>query len=420
MTYHSFAPVMPAPHVSMSPGPVGPERVAQADVRYLCFEGGGGKGILFAGAVKSLEELGILSYAGGRLNPSGQIKGIAGSSAGALTAVLLSIGYTPAQLRSLVLRDYDFDQFFDLPSVPAKQPTPAGCVSNGHGPYLRRLFGGGLQGRAVARLVAEASSGGTPTDGLWRKLASPRLLGYLVNLTRHLGLFSGCAAHRLFDTLIAQKAARLAGHANDWQRYRNMSFAQHRARFGIELVLTGSNFSTGQTAFFSAETSPRFPVAAAARISMSLPLIYKPMVISSQTARHYAAQSTQERNLSAQDLTGVWVDGGYFNNLPQYAFVHRPEGFRHTLGFSLSDYGSGRRQIRTLIDFLAAYANFGVFGGGESQSGATTGIGPNVIPLVAGDRHFQIGTTDFGFRPTDMGHVRRLIDAAAARTLQYF
>ncbi|NJN43657.1 MAG: hypothetical protein HC806_02255 [Anaerolineae bacterium] len=56
-----------------------------------CFEGGGAKGILFVGALEEFEARG---HTVGRL---------IGTSAGAITATLLAAGYTPAQMKEVVI-----------------------------------------------------------------------------------------------------------------------------------------------------------------------------------------------------------------------------------------------------------------------------------------------------------------------------
>ncbi|RUS74313.1 hypothetical protein EGW08_017922 [Elysia chlorotica] len=60
----------------------------------LVFEGGGNKGLAYCGAVRLLEELNIWP----------QVKRLAGSSAGAMTAALLAVGYN----------SHDLEQFFSL------------------------------------------------------------------------------------------------------------------------------------------------------------------------------------------------------------------------------------------------------------------------------------------------------------------
>jgi NTE family protein len=70
--------------------------------RNLVFEGGGVKGIAYVGALAILEERGILP----------QITRIGGTSAGAINAVLLGVGYTRDEMLQILL-DLDFSGFLD-------------------------------------------------------------------------------------------------------------------------------------------------------------------------------------------------------------------------------------------------------------------------------------------------------------------
>ncbi len=70
--------------------------------RNLVFEGAGIRGIAYAGVVQELEAAGIMQH----------IQGFAGTSAGAITALLLSIGYTGAETGK-VISDTRFQRFND-------------------------------------------------------------------------------------------------------------------------------------------------------------------------------------------------------------------------------------------------------------------------------------------------------------------
>ena len=60
-------------------------------IRNLVFEGGGVKGIAYAGALDVLEQRGLMAG----------VRGVAGTSAGAYTAMLVAIGCPAAQIRAL-------------------------------------------------------------------------------------------------------------------------------------------------------------------------------------------------------------------------------------------------------------------------------------------------------------------------------
>ena len=70
--------------------------------RNLVFEGGGVKGAAYGGALGELEERGILN----------DITRVAGTSAGAITAVLLAVGYSPEELTDIIANT-NFGDFAD-------------------------------------------------------------------------------------------------------------------------------------------------------------------------------------------------------------------------------------------------------------------------------------------------------------------
>jgi NTE family protein len=75
--------------------------------RNLVFEGGGVKGITYGGALYELEQKGILK----------NIKRVAGTSAGAITAVLLAVGYTTAEVSDIVAKTNFTDFADDTPGI---------------------------------------------------------------------------------------------------------------------------------------------------------------------------------------------------------------------------------------------------------------------------------------------------------------
>ena len=68
--------------------------------RNLVFEGGGVKGLAYIGALEVLESKGIIQ----------DIKRFGGTSAGAINAALLALGYTRDQQKK-ILWDMDFRKF---------------------------------------------------------------------------------------------------------------------------------------------------------------------------------------------------------------------------------------------------------------------------------------------------------------------
>jgi len=61
----------------------GPRHLLADDISYIALEGGGGKGFAYLGALQILEKLNVFDHA----------IGYAGASAGAITSLMLSLGY---------------------------------------------------------------------------------------------------------------------------------------------------------------------------------------------------------------------------------------------------------------------------------------------------------------------------------------
>lgn len=166
----------------------------------LVFEGGGVKGIAYCGALKQLEESKILS----------SIKRVAGTSAGAITAGLLSVGYAHQDIER-ELKPAVFKSFMD--------------DSLG---YIRDTY----------RLLSK------------------------------FGWYKGDAFQEWFEGLIQKKTGNkkitfgeVAEESKKNQSYRS-------------LYVTGTNLNKKITEFFDEERTPNMPVAEGVRISMSIPLFF--------------------------------------------------------------------------------------------------------------------------------------------------
>lgn len=81
-------------------------------IKNLVFEGGGVKGIAYAGAIKALEEQGILQ----------NISGVAGTSAGAITSCLVALKYSAVEVKDLVdsTNFKSFEDGWDPLEIPLK------------------------------------------------------------------------------------------------------------------------------------------------------------------------------------------------------------------------------------------------------------------------------------------------------------
>jgi len=169
--------------------------------RNLVFEGGGVKGIAYVGALETLDKKGILP----------DVERIGGASAGAITAVLVGLGYSIKETRE-ILWDLDFKRFLD---------DTWGVV------------------RDTQRLVNE------------------------------FGWYKGDFFRQWIGDRIREKTG------NEHTTFRDVDhWIREGSEEFRHLYFIGTNLSTGFAEIFSHEHTPRMSIADAVRISMSIPLFF--------------------------------------------------------------------------------------------------------------------------------------------------
>ena len=166
----------------------------------LVFEGGGVKGIAYVGALDVLNEEGILQ----------NIERVAGTSAGAMVAVLVGLGYTAEEMKD-VLWNIKFRNFLD---------KSWGLIRN------------------TGRLIEDY------------------------------GWYKG----EFFRDLMAGYIKAKTGDGE--VTFKDIEKMRQEGKPFRDIYLIGADLSTGLSKVFSAATTPDVKVADAARISMSIPLIF--------------------------------------------------------------------------------------------------------------------------------------------------
>ncbi|WP_045689000.1 patatin-like phospholipase family protein [Hymenobacter sp. AT01-02] len=209
--------------------------------RNLVMEGGGIRGIAYGGALQELEARGVLVG----------LRRVGGTSAGAIQAALLAVGYSPQEIIAVINQ------------TPVQQLNDGRLMFFGGSTRLLKQYGwyrGDEFTRYLSRLVA-------------RKTQQPNLtLGQLHNLAQ-----------------------------------------QHPTRYR-DLYTTGTNLTTQRVQVFSYETNPDMRVADAVRISMSIPLYFRAVLLNQQG-------QVVQRPVKGQPVE-VLVDGGLLANFPITLFDH--------------------------------------------------------------------------------------------------
>jgi NTE family protein len=180
-------------------------------IRNLIFEGGGVRGIAYLGALKVLDEKNILE----------NVEQVGGSSAGAITAFLIGLGYSFEEIKRIILEEVKVSEFRD---------------------------GGGLFSK--------------------KSFISQK------------GLYKGDKFYQWAQDTVAKKLGQPKATFNDLrlkliEQQSQSECAHHPYRFR-NIAFIGSNISTGYYEIFSCETSEAMPIADAVRISMSYPFFFAP------------------------------------------------------------------------------------------------------------------------------------------------
>lgn len=410
------------------------KKLTPDEVQYISFEGGGGKGNTFIGAIEALEERNVIRFKDMKLT---NVKGISGASAGAITAMLLSCGYDSKYMKTLVKENkYDFKKFIERPTSQSVglMPRIGGKYQKDKMRYRRYHEYRAIPDEITAKLLKSQTASLLIALGanlVWslfepyEKKVSSRIIkikqkinspfvkelakniadypwGYLACLGSDWGLFSGQSARNFFESMIRYPMS-IAGQTLS----KNLvTFEEHFNFYRINLAISGSNFSTGKSHIFSRHTTPNFPVSDAVRISMSFPFIFKPVVITLDDIKNLP-KSKKTMKIPNEELEGLWVDGGYYNNLPMNVF----KDLDHTLGIRL---GLDRpNKIDSFLSYITTYLSLSLFGAGESRLSDSYFPKDQLITL----NPYGLGLLDFEPKAKDLEFA---INKARESVLNYF
>ena len=281
----------------------------EQNIKNYIFQGGSIKGISYIGALEALEDDGI------KLE---NIKRIGGTSVGAITAALLSVGCDLKELNK-ELNSLNFQEFIDIPDQRIKTQS-------------LELFSDFREKiRQKTEMVLKEVS--RCTDG-FRRIKKREVLKYIIDYAAQ--------AYRGSDVFGTSKFRRQAGEIQeliqyildkkglaegdkilDWieEKIRAKTKIPH-ATFGElydlhqkdpkkykQLYLMGTNISKKNSEIFSHEDTPNVIISDAVRISMSIPVVFRPH-------RCYEKKDGR-RQLAKNDM---YVDGGLMDNYPIWLF----------------------------------------------------------------------------------------------------
>ena len=298
---------------------------------FVAFAGGGAKALIHLGALRALEAKGV------------DFKGLSGTSAGALVATLKASGFSADELLNPLDKTSVISRLGEIrPSIrQAKHlfgrwgwwrvwlfrtampvlPTIL-CVS---------LFSVALSLVLVGALLA------------WGKIFSAAAISIaLVGLVGCVttSLLSGLARSREFSEALGILLQQRIFPADTGRIVRMGDFGRDGRPV---LKIVSANLTTGKMELFSPERTPNVPVADAVAASISLPIIFEPLII--------------DENLH--------MDGGIVSNLPAWSFDEERELDPDAITLAIEIQTATERRILNRLNWLGAFLRTGLFGSSE-------------------------------------------------------
>ncbi|XVN43245.1 MAG: patatin-like phospholipase family protein [Candidatus Rickettsia vulgarisii] len=278
------------------------QKMQESPFDYLVFSGGGAKGAIYSGVYKALKESDVIE----------NIKAIAGSSAGAITAAVIASGIEPEEFEKISkdtnLKGLLGKKGFSAGFVQiAKDGTPLynlldNTIRNNISSYLKDKDFAELCNQGLIRIANEIEKLKKEEQEFLQKEPTQTLNENSESLD-------------FFKQQLEQQANQLKdlmqSNYKELHILRELSNRQGKILFKDlallrlldpgkfkDLYITAVNQNTGELEIFNADNTPDVEIALACRASASIPIVFKPVKIGDN----------------------YYVDGGYRDNVPMKYF----------------------------------------------------------------------------------------------------
>jgi predicted acylesterase/phospholipase RssA len=255
----------------------------------LVFEGGGAKGMVFVGAYETF------------LKRGHSFVRLLGTSAGAITATLLAVGYTPAEMLEALAEKKDgrsvFCGFMGKPPSFTDEEIRTSVIRN-------------LLGKIDFKFLSD----------WWEKKLDDRLASAIVKNEhfRHVVALIERGGWFAADQFVVWFREKLdLGSWNNRRRaFSGMTLAQLYEATGVELSVVASDTTDQKILVLNHHTAPDCPIVWAVRMSMSIPLVWDEIIWQPGWG-HYRGCEVAGHAI---------VDGGLISNFPIELFISdKPE-----------------------------------------------------------------------------------------------
>lgn len=298
----------------------------------LVFEGGGAKGIVFVGALRALLEQGH-TY-----------RRVVGTSAGAITAALCALGYSPDEMLDCINQKTADGKpvFSTFMTKPKREDFNAADIGNS------------VTARALAAIDLPFIS-----DKM-EKQVDDFLVGKLLENSRYARLFSFVERGGFYSgrNFLNWMRDRLAAKGYD----RDITLTDLYQRTQKDLSVVASNVGLREIMVLNHRTAPNLPVAMAVRMSMSIPFVWEEVVWDDHW-QYLLADGTQK----AVAGTRI-VDGGVLSNFPMELIAEYNSTLaKRTMGDLTQEFVVAAGNLGLLIDEALPVAGQPESGSGDAK-----------------------------------------------------
>ncbi|MDR1595474.1 MAG: patatin-like phospholipase family protein [Puniceicoccales bacterium] len=340
-------------------------------IENLALQGGGGKGFGYSPMIKTLQNSGQLDH----------LKRVAGSSVGALCAVAVAIGVDPDSMDGLS-KEIQSAQGVSLDEVKKSEIyKPGHEIENMFRPAHNFI---------VIRIIEKISIGGISA-----------LVNFVIGIFVNQKLIQSAAG--IVKTLDLESAKRISNFLEnkDIESFKDLNDAEKTRLLHLKelkltareeggmvtfndlrimnkiapknfklLTVTGWNSSNRETLYFNVENTPDMPIAYAGRISMSFPVVFRPVQMDvSRFGGKYNDDKYRNKILPLRD-------GGIGSNSPIETFVD-------TCDTSEKGIPSTKTQLQQQKSLMCVFDNGGAAYRGESSKGGfRTRPSPLLTPIA--------------------------------------
>lgn len=294
-----------------------------ANSAFVVFQGGGAKGIVHVGALAAVEDLGL------------QIRGVAGTSAGAMVAALVAAGYSSQEMLDTSTGEHIIGvlskSFAERGTFELNRATdlfsPKGWLFIRLLRWAGPLAKWGLGMFFAVVLVLAILEMWRPFSGMSVGLVLLVFGGWVYySLSRGVG-----SVERIRAFVDHAIAAKMPGKYES-----NVTFRRLRESGAIPLKIVATNVTDQCVEVFSYERTPDVVIADAVAGSICLPVVFQPWAFSCQ-------RSTGVR---AEVAVRQFLDGGITSNLPVWTLDREraAEADLATIAFSIQpDHRESRK-----------------------------------------------------------------------------